>query len=170
MAEPAGGPTLGPGERAIWRGRPVQGWRLRPCDLVAIPFSLAVGIPGVLVAHRLPDYGPVYWVFTVVFDVFFAYVMLLRFPIDWQIRRTTTYVVTQEHVTVASSSGRFSTTYGRHTPVTIDAAPGGKVNVRLEPTKWLWFRDYPWGQWSRVLEGVTPDVVPLFKNVQTNGS
>lgn len=103
---------LGQGEKLLWSGRPVQGFLLRPRDLVYIPFSLLWGgfaifwefmaVRGVWLNPRnspgFVDYLFPLW--GIPFVAAGLYMIFGRFIYDVYVRRTMVYGVTNARVII----------------------------------------------------------------------
>jgi hypothetical protein len=96
-----------PGERVLWRGRPVEGLRLRPSDAFLIPFSMLWGgfaiawecmalfaaPKGTAIAYLFPVWG-------IPFVLVGLYMIVGRFFDDAWLRSKTDYVVTDRRILI----------------------------------------------------------------------
>jgi len=93
-------PELGPTERMLWAGRPVQGVIFRKADLILVPFSLMWGGFAIFWEYAAWSGGapPFFLLFGVPFVLIGLYLIFGRFFADAYIRRHTYYAVSDERV------------------------------------------------------------------------
>jgi hypothetical protein len=107
-----------PGERVVWAGRPVHSMMLRPNDAFLIPFSLAWGLPALLVGTVISvavltipgSPGIPVLIFGLIWVVLAIHILVARFVIRAITWRDTSYLVTNSRVLVIRGGRRTRTT------------------------------------------------------------
>jgi hypothetical protein len=142
-------PLLQDGEELLWCGRPWQGFRLVPMDIVRVPFSIMWGgfaifwETMVLVGHA----PLLFRLWGIPFVAVGLYIMIGRFFLDRARRRRTYYGLTSRRALIVRSSfGRSCASFHLATatqqPFELKEHGGGRGTIRLGPT------ERPWGGMS----------------------
>jgi hypothetical protein len=148
-------PSLLPGERPLWTGRPQRGLKLRWSDLYLIPFSLLWG--GFAIFWNV-------MVWTTDAPFFFAlwglpflavglYLIAGRFLHDALLRSSLLYAVTNRRVIVLRTRfgrGLRSAELGHLPVLELDEHAGGRGTVRfdVDPVQQAFGRSSGWGAWT----------------------
>ncbi|TLS78265.1 hypothetical protein FE236_00455 [Mariprofundus erugo] len=102
MAGNEDGFRLETGERLLWSGQPLQGFRLRPRDWFLIPFSalftaVSAYFLSMILRLELPQFMAI---ISGLFTAIGVYLLVLRFPVGVWLRRHTRYMLTDRRVVV----------------------------------------------------------------------
>jgi hypothetical protein len=95
-------PELGPTERLLWAGRPVQGVVFRKADLMMVPFSLLWGGFAIFWEYSAwsSEAPPFFLLFGLPFVLIGIYLIFGRFFVNAYVRRHTYYAVSDERVLI----------------------------------------------------------------------
>jgi hypothetical protein len=98
---------LAPNEHLLWSGRPRQGFRLRPMDLLFVPFSFMWGGFAVFWEYSvIRSNGPfLFRLWGIPFVLAGLYIIFGRFFVDARLRSQTFYGLTNERVIIVSGWG-----------------------------------------------------------------
>lgn len=123
---------LGPGERIIWQGQPVQGFRLAPQDTFALPFAafwlfIVVMIFGSVLTTESADIDPLLYLIIPVFLLAGLHMLVGRFIVDRFARRRTHFYLTTERAVI--ESGLMSTS---QRTVNLSAVPEIRIHERKD--------------------------------------
>jgi hypothetical protein len=148
-------PSLLPGERPLWTGRPQLGIRLRWADLYLIPFSLLWGGFAIFWNVLVWTTGaPVFFtLFGLPFLVAGLYLIAGRFLHDALLRSSLLYAVTNRRVIVLRTRFRRrlrSAELGYLPTLEFDEHPGGRGTLRftVDPVPPVFARSGGWGTWA----------------------
>ncbi|MET1113257.1 MAG: hypothetical protein ABWX67_17195 [Allosphingosinicella sp.] len=148
-------PSLLPGERPLWTGRPPRGLRLRWADLYLIPFSLLWGGFAIFWNVMVWTTGAPFFfaLFGLPFLIAGLYLIAGRFLHDAWLRSSLLYAVTDRRVIVLRSRfgrGLSSADLGYLPALEFDEHPGGRGTLRFntEPPPPFFARSAGWSLWA----------------------
>ncbi|WP_150131421.1 hypothetical protein [Caulobacter mirabilis] len=98
---------IAPGETVLWQGRPAQGLRFLPQDVIAVPFAafwlLVVLLSGLVASTgEVAEFRPAAFVVFGLFLLIGLYALVGRFLVDVVGRRKTRYTLTSERAVIES--------------------------------------------------------------------
>jgi hypothetical protein len=138
---------LGPGERLLWHGRPVQGIVFKRADAFMIPFSLLWGGFAFFWEYTViaTDKAPLFFrLWGIPFVGVGLYMIVGRFLFDAKQRATTFYGVTSQRVVIVSGmSSRKVKSLNLRTlsDLSLDERAEGKGSISFGPSN-------PFAQWT----------------------